>query len=58
LAVGLAGHLFSRLNLMKRGLFFMGGLLLLTPYLLWEGIGFVACLLLALFELWKWRTHA
>lgn len=57
LAVGLSGYLFSRLILMKRSLFILGGLLLLTPYFLWEGIGFVVCLLLALFELWKWKAH-
>jgi TRAP transporter 4TM/12TM fusion protein len=58
LAVGLSGHLFSRLGLLIRCFFIMGGLLLLTPYFFWEGIGFIVCLLFLLFELWKKRSHA
>jgi len=57
LAVALSGHLFSRLGLMIRCFFVMGGLLLLTPHFFWEGIGFAVCLLLVLFELWKKRSH-
>jgi TRAP-type uncharacterized transport system fused permease subunit len=58
LAVGLSGHLFIRLNLLKRCLFLASGLLLLTPHFLWVGVGFVACLLLVFIELWKKRTRA
>jgi TRAP transporter 4TM/12TM fusion protein len=58
LAVGLSGYLFSKLNLMKRCFFFIGGLLLLTPYFFWEGVGFIACLLLLFFELLKKRAHS
>jgi TRAP transporter 4TM/12TM fusion protein len=57
LAVGLSGHLFIRLNFLKRSLFLISGLLLLTPHFLWVGVGLMACLLLVLFELWKKRAR-
>ena len=53
LAVGLAGYLFSKLTLAERALFIAGGLLLMTPSLLWEGLGFLVCLLLVFFSYWK-----
>jgi len=53
LAVGLAGFLFSKLTLAERALFIAGGLLLVTPSLLWEGLGFLVCLLLVFFSYWK-----
>jgi TRAP-type uncharacterized transport system fused permease subunit len=53
LAVGLAGYLFSKLTLAERALYIAGGLLLVTPSLLWEALGFLVCLLLAFFSYWK-----
>ena len=58
LAAGLAGFMFERLSYLERGLFIAGGLLLLTPHLLWQGLGFVLCVLLSLFRFWKRRTGA
>jgi TRAP-type uncharacterized transport system fused permease subunit len=58
LAVGLAGFLFARLNYLERVLFLGGGLLLLTPHLLWQGIGFALCVLLSLFRFWKKKSAA
>jgi TRAP-type uncharacterized transport system fused permease subunit len=55
LAVGLAGFMFARLSYPERFLFLAGGLMLLTPYLLWQGLGFALCVLLGLFRFWKSR---
>ena len=53
LAVGLAGYLFSKLSYWERGIFIAGGLALLTPHLLWEGLGLLFCLLAAFFRFWR-----
>jgi TRAP transporter 4TM/12TM fusion protein len=58
LAVGLSGFLFQRLSYLERVLFVAGGLLLLTPELLWQGIGFAICVLLSLFRFWKKRASS
>lgn len=55
LSVGLAGYLFTRLNPLKRLIFIAGGLLLMTPHPLPQGVGLVACLGLALLEYRKNR---
>ena len=58
LAAGLAGFMFVRLRYLERALFIAGGLLLLTPHLLSQGIGFALCVLLSFFRFWKRRTGA
>jgi TRAP transporter 4TM/12TM fusion protein len=55
-AMGLAGFLFANLNTLKRAVFVIGGLLLLTPKPLLQGIGVLACLLLGAYEFWKNKT--
>lgn len=57
-SIGLAGYLFDPLSLVKRGLFFLGGILLLAPHSLWRLIGIALCLALAGLEYWKKRTAA
>jgi TRAP-type uncharacterized transport system fused permease subunit len=56
LAAGLAGFMFARLNRGERVLFIAGGLLLLTPHLLWQGLGLLVCLLITAFRFWKKRS--
>ncbi len=56
LAVGLAGFMFEKLHRVERVLFVAGGLLLLTPHLLWQGLGLLVCLLIAAFKYWKKRS--
>ena len=58
LAVGLAGFLVLRLNPAKRAVFIIGGLLLLAPHFIWEGVGFLAVLLLVFYEFWRKRAEA
>jgi len=55
-AIGLSGFLFSRLNHVQRGMFFIGGLLLLTPFMLWEIIGFVLGMMMLFWLIWKKKT--
>lgn len=55
LAIGLSGHLVLSVTPIKRVVFIIGGLLLLTPHISWEGIGFFACLLLVFYEIWRKR---
>jgi TRAP-type uncharacterized transport system fused permease subunit len=54
LAIGLSGYLFTNLNPMKRIVFILGGLMLMTPQPLFIGIGFLACLCLFLWDFW-WK---
>ena len=56
LAVGLAGFMFERLSYLERFLFLAGGLLLLTPHLLSQGIGFALCVLLSLYSFWRKKS--
>lgn len=58
LAVGLAGYLFSKLSYWERGIFIAGGLLLLTPNQLWEGMGLLVCALLVLFRFLRAKRHS
>ena len=53
LATGLSGFMFERLNPGERVLFIAGGLLLLTPHLLWQGLGLLVCLLMTAFRFWR-----
>ncbi|MBW1799098.1 MAG: TRAP transporter fused permease subunit [Deltaproteobacteria bacterium] len=56
IAVGLSGYLFRKLNFMKRVVFIVGGLLMMTPRPLWEGIGLAICLVLAGLEFLEKRS--
>ena len=56
IAVGLSGYFLSKLNFMKRVVFIIGSLLLMTPRPLWEGIGLAICLLMALHDFWKKKS--
>ena len=56
LATGLSGFMFERLNPGERVLFIAGGLLLLTPHLLWQGLGLLVCFLMTAFRFWRKRT--
>jgi TRAP transporter 4TM/12TM fusion protein len=57
LALGLSGYFLSGLSLVKRIIFFIGGLLLLTPELTWKTIGFIICLLIILWEFWRKKAR-
>lgn len=53
IAIGLEGFLFSPMNMLKRGMFILGGLILMVPGLIFDAIGL--CLVLPLF-LMEWRS--
>jgi len=53
IAIGLEGFLFSPMNMLKRGIFILGGLILMVPGLIFDAIGL--CLVLPLF-LMEWRS--
>ena len=56
LAIGLSGYLFTRFNCIVRGIFIVGGLMLLTPGTLWRTIGFMVPMVLILWDYWKRKT--
>jgi TRAP-type uncharacterized transport system fused permease subunit len=53
IAIGLEGFLFSPMNMLKRGIFILGGLILMVPGLIFDAIGL--CLVLPLFLI-EWRS--
>ena len=54
IAIGLSGHLFGRLNILKMALFVVGGIMLMMPQLMIVAIGLL--LFLVMFG-WEWRMR-
>ena len=54
IAIGLEGYLFRSLQMWRRGIFILGGLILMVPGLLFDAVGL--CLVLPVF-LMEWRSR-